>query len=578
MGADPASGLHNHADVARYAHDLDALLAVSRAMSAERDVVRLLSLILDAAKELTGADRGSVFLVDEQRGELWTRVAQGAEPIRIPMGSGIVGAVIDSDDVINIADAYDHPRFNPEHDERSGYRTTSVLCVPLRNHEERVIGALQVLNKAAGGAFTAYDEHILMALGSNAAIALDTAQLIASDHERQRLSQEMALAREIQQSLLPRTMPVFAGWRLHAWQQPCDETGGDYHDFLLGDGHLDVVVGDVSGHGVAAALLVCTARASLRALHGEIADPAVLLSRLNTILDRDLAADAFMTMLLCRLRRDGSCCYVSAGHEPPLIYRHQDRAFDSLSSTGLVLGAMDGAAYETTEVSSLAAGDLLVSCTDGVFEANDPDHERQWGLDGLRAVIAAHAEHGGRAVLEAVVAEMRRHLGARPPEDDLTLVVAERLSMGLSLLPGPAPEPGELIDRWCFASRMDGKDPVIAAISQHLRDRAWVTAEDEHWLALVLEEVLVNAMFHGNEGDPSLEVVVELRLDGQRWVLTVRDHGSGFTVDNLPRLSEPDALLLEHGRGIVIMDSWVDELSYYEDGRVVLLAKRLADP
>ncbi|MFW5698254.1 MAG: ATP-binding SpoIIE family protein phosphatase [Planctomycetota bacterium] len=555
------------------------MLEVSRAMSAEHDLVRLLSLILDATKRLVRADRCSVFLVDAARDELWTQVAQDADPIRIPRGSGIVGAVVDSGEAINIADAYDHPRFNPDNDRRIGYRTRSVLCMPLIGRGDAVIGALQALNKREGegddGEFSVYDEDLLSALCAHAAVAIDTAQLIASDRERQRLQNEMVVARAIQQRLLPARLPVHAGWRLFAWQQPCEETGGDYHDVLVGERELDLIVGDVSGHGVGAALIMSTARASLRALHDLIEEPPVLIRRLNTILERDLADDAFMSLLLCRLGRGGSCDYVAAGHEPPLVYRSEAGTFDQLQSTGFLMGALGDVAYESVHVTGLDPGDLVVACTDGIFEVADPAGE-QWGMERLRATIATHARSGGAAVVERIVAAVEQHLAGTAPADDLTLVVAQRLAVDISLLPDPAPERGEVVREWRCVSRIDRKAELIEELAGELLGRRWVAEEDRHWLHLVLEEVLVNAIFHGNEGDPALMVHLTLRRWGQRWELLVRDSGEGFSADCLPDPADPASLLLEHGRGLMIMHDWLDELSYHEEGRVALLGREIA--
>ena len=174
-----------------YARDLDALLEVARALSAERDLDRLLGMILDAAKRLIKAERGSVFLVEDKTGDLLTRVAQGSETIRLPKGSGIAGSVAETGEPVNIPDVYADDRFNPENDRRSGFRTHSMLCMPLTTYEGSIVGVLQALNKNGDQPFTAYDQEVLAALCSHAAVALDTAQLIQRDRERQRLQQEM---------------------------------------------------------------------------------------------------------------------------------------------------------------------------------------------------------------------------------------------------------------------------------------------------------------------------------------------------------------------------------------------------
>ena len=156
---------------------LGRILEVAKALVAERDLDRLLKLIVQAAARVVEADRCSLFLVDKAKGELWSKIAQGVgtREIRFPMGRGIAGTVAETNTPINIADAYDDPRFNPDVDKETGYRTKSILCVPMRSLEGEVVGVLQALNKILGGTFTEEDEELLSALGGQAAVAVNNA-------------------------------------------------------------------------------------------------------------------------------------------------------------------------------------------------------------------------------------------------------------------------------------------------------------------------------------------------------------------------------------------------------------------
>ena len=163
-------------ELARRVEKLTAILDVAKAMTVQRDLDRLLSLILEAATRVVDADRSSIFIVDRERHELWTRVAQGTGEIRIPLGSGIAGAVATSGTTVNIKDAYSDARFNRTVDQVTGYRTRNVLCVPMCGVSGAVTGVLQALNKSAGD-FTAEDEELLWALGGQAASSIENAIL-----------------------------------------------------------------------------------------------------------------------------------------------------------------------------------------------------------------------------------------------------------------------------------------------------------------------------------------------------------------------------------------------------------------
>ncbi len=422
-------------DPRRLLADLQGIMAVSRAIGTERDLGRLLTTIAEAASKLLACDRTSVFLLDRERNELWTSVAQGTNTIRIPVGKGIAGSVASSGKTVNIVHAYADDRFNPEIDRRTGYTTQNMLCMPLRNHTGAVVGVVQCINTLSGEPFSAYAEQVLATLGAQAGVAVDNAQLIARDLVNQRMQHDMELARQIQHGLLPDLPQDVPGWRFATWSRTCDETGGDYYDFIPNpDGGIDAVVGDVSGHGIGAALFMSTARAFVRALHtgdgdhagssGDPPDPGRLLTRLNRLLAQDLGDDAFMTMALCRLGPDGGCSFVSAGHEPPLIWR-KGRGFSPGGDTGLLLGMIEDSTYHASVLPPLAPGDLLVLLTDGISEAHVRDDDFL-GLDRLRELIAGAAAGGAEAVCAAIVAAVEAHLAGTAPHDDMTLVVAER--------------------------------------------------------------------------------------------------------------------------------------------------------
>ncbi len=409
------------------ASDLQRIIRVSRALGSERDLGRLLELILREATALVEADRASLFLVDAARSELVTRIAQGAEEIRLPLGKGIAGTVAATGVAINIPSAYEDARFNPDNDRKSGYQTRSILCLPLSNHRDEVVAVIQVLNKQGGLPFGAHDEQVLSALCGQAAVAIDNAQLVTREREAQRLEREMELARHIQLGLLPDKPPEIPGWRFAAWSSSCDATGGDYHDFLPIAGGCDVALGDVSGHGIAAALLMSTARAFLRAMHGPEVDLGQLLTRMNTLLEQDMADDAFMSFVACRLGDDGRCALVNAGHEAPLFYRADRQGFDDIDIGGLLLGMLPDMVYDTTDVPHLRPGDMMVLFTDGIFEAQRPPEFISFGMDRMRQVIVQAAPQGAVAVRDAVVAAVDAWLGGHPPHDDRTLVVIERV-------------------------------------------------------------------------------------------------------------------------------------------------------
>lgn len=147
----------------------------------------------------------------------------------------------------------------------------------------------------------------------------------------------------------------------------------------------------------------------------------------------------------------------------------------------------------------------------------------------------------------------------------------------LVILPGEPPWPADCRLRRRVPSRLDLKQPVMDEIADLLITQGWVTEDERPWIYLCLDEALVNAMLHGHEGDPRLEVEIAVHVDAARWIITVADQGEGFVASSVPDHEQPESLMLEHGRGIRIMQEWLDELMYYRAGRCAWLARRRAD-
>ena len=185
---------------ARHEEDtLRAVLRICQRMNAQWNLAALLDLIAQEAAKLLAADRASIFLLDKEKSELWSQVALGSPPIRFDARFGLAGAAALTGQVINVKDAHKDPRFYKEVDARTGYRTRSVLALPLRNHEGEIIGSFQVLNKR-GGVFESDDEEIAKALAAQAAVAIETARLIEElqRHRDQLLAENTQLWREVE--------------------------------------------------------------------------------------------------------------------------------------------------------------------------------------------------------------------------------------------------------------------------------------------------------------------------------------------------------------------------------------------
>jgi steroid delta-isomerase-like uncharacterized protein len=240
---------------------------------------------------------------------------------------------------------------------------------------------------------------------------------------RERIEQELRIARLIQQTLLPKTLPEFPGYDVAAYYQPAREVGGDFYDFLeLEDGRLGLLVGDVTDKGVPAALVMATTRSLLRATAQRLFSPGEVLRRTNDALVTDIPPNMFITCLYAILEvESGQLVYANAGHDPP--YRRHNGDAEELRARGMPLGLMPGMQYEEKEI-VLEAGESVLFYSDGIVEAHDP-RGGMFGFPRLRALVAEYSEE--TSLLDFLMKELYSFVGEGwEQEDDITLLTLER--------------------------------------------------------------------------------------------------------------------------------------------------------
>ena len=232
---------------------LQKLLEVTRAIAAEVDLTATMDVIARSACRALDSDRASVFLYDAATNELFTRFVTELEiaEIRHGLDAGISGDVARHRRLANISDAGSDPRWDSSVDQRTGYHTKTILAAPLESvHDGSLLGVLEVINKR-DGAFTAFDEELLVAFAQHAAVALDRARVIHELKRRSHVEASLNIARDIQRSFMPRRLPNVPAYEIATWWFPTEEVGGDYCDVLeLPDGRLGLVIADVSEHGI----------------------------------------------------------------------------------------------------------------------------------------------------------------------------------------------------------------------------------------------------------------------------------------------------------------------------------------
>lgn len=407
------------------ATELAKLLDVTRALAEPFDLKTMLTTVAAAAREVMHAERCSVWLHDAPAGELVLEVATDLRAIRIPVGTGLVGACARDRHVLNVPDCYADPRFNPETDRRSGFRTRCSLTLPLVDHRQALVGVMQVLNRREG-VFDAGDEALAMALAAQCAVALQRVQAIAALVEAETLRGEMQLARDVQMSTLPGQMPTLPGYSVHGLFAPADLTGGDTFDLAPVGHELLVVLADATGHGIAPALSVTQMHAMLRiALElGTPLEDAVLA--VSNRLAATLAEDRFVTAFVGLLDPATHVLrYVSAGQAPILRFDGARGTLEQRGPTTFPLGALPARRARPAQTLDFGPGDLLLLASDGVFEARNPEGD-VFGERRVETLVATHPA----ATVEQLACTLRAAVAAfaqgLAQEDDVTLVLVRR--------------------------------------------------------------------------------------------------------------------------------------------------------
>jgi serine phosphatase RsbU (regulator of sigma subunit) len=289
--------------------------------------------------------------------------------------------------------------------------------------DEETAGVLYMDSRLATADLAGGNRELLQTLAIEASTILENARLLEEERIKQRIEEELGVARTIQQGLLPRSLPADGWFRVCGSSVASHQVGGDYYDFIpSGPDAWTVVVADVSGKGVSSALLAALLQGAFLAVSHSDAALHKRLERINTFLNERTAGEKYATVFYCLLERAGQLLYVNAGHCPPLIVR-QAGGIESLAATAPPVGLIESAEFAVGET-TLADGDKIVIYSDGVTEAQNLEGEF-FGRQRLRQTVAEHHADSCHALHEAVASAVARFTESAPQADDITLVAIE---------------------------------------------------------------------------------------------------------------------------------------------------------
>ncbi len=409
--------------------ELNFLYDMAQRVGALLDEDQICSFVIQEAAWLLDCDRASIMVPDAESGVLRIRAAVGlpedvTHDTTVQPGQGISGKVFESGRgvIVNSGDPMPAESLNLDELRES----SCFLCVPLMfsahsGAPEEVLGVINLTRKRRGSDFTAMDKKLVLAVARTAATQIYNCRLINAERERQRLEHELELAARIQLSLLPKE-PLRAGAvEVAGCSRPSRHVGGDLFDYWLQDGRLCMVVADVSGHDMGAALMATAMRSVFRSEAGHRTTVAGLLQQVNNVMFTDLLrSELLVSAFYAELDpQDGTLTYCRAGHPKPLLVQADRRQW--LDTPGLLLGLRRDGEFEELTV-SLQPGDTLLAYTDGLMEARNPSDE-EFGTGGVERVAMTTAELTPDEVSRRMVEAVRGFAGESPLTDDVTALV-----------------------------------------------------------------------------------------------------------------------------------------------------------
>lgn len=415
---------------------LRALLDISTNLSKTLELGPLLTQIADTLFGVfRHADRCFVILLDDS-GRPVPKVVKSRRPALedTRFSRTIVKKTIDRMESYLSEDASSDVALGPAAS-IAEFKIRSVMCVPLAASDGKPLGAIQLDTQDRNKKFSTDDLNLLAIVANLAGVALDKARMHEAVLEREKEQKEIELARKVQLGFLPQTLPEVKDYEFYAHYSPAQTVGGDYYDFIsLPDGRVAVVLGDVAGKGVPAALLVAKLSSEVRFCLITEGNPATAISKLNDNLLRGGLQDRFVTLAVLFLDpQSHQLTIVNAGHLSPKLYSGTNGTLSDAvpnATTGLPLGIVPGFGYEARTL-TLAPGDTVSVYTDGVTDALNSS-DRMFGADQVESSLApddASLVDASRPkrIGERLVTAVRRHSGGRPQNDDIAVVCFGRL-------------------------------------------------------------------------------------------------------------------------------------------------------
>lgn len=452
------------------------------------------------------------------------------------------------------------------------------MVIPLVNQGE-LLGLLNLGSRLSDQDYSSDDRVLLNNLATQTAPAIRVAQLVRQQQletqARERLEQELRIARLVQQTLLPQHLPDIEGWHIAAHYRPARSVGGDFYDFVqYSDGRLGLVIGDVTDKGVPAALVMASTRATLRGValdynseqHNTAereTTPGDVLARANDLIVPDIPPKMFITCFYAILDpKTGMLQYANAGHDVPYVRRGNSSI--ELRARGMPLGLLPGMPYEVKEL-QLEPGDSILFYSDGLVEAHNANRE-MFGFPRLSEYVASHP--GGAALIQSVLEELEIFTGPHwEQEDDVTLMTLQHADVSSNASQTNTNErEWETLAEFETPSGDGNERQVMTRVAEAVQN-VFPQARMEQ-LKTAVAEATMNAMEHGNKNNPDIPVLVKVKASPKLLSVHITDEGGSVPIPDNPAPdldAKLEGMQSPRGWGLFLIKQFVDEMNIITD-------------
>ncbi len=408
-------------------NELKVLNDIATAISSMDSVDDIIDQIVMKCIKHLGVEEGTVSLLEREQEEdqfhtMVRRMDVTTDKVPIKMDSRLKGWMLKNRSMLMSNNIAEDGRFNYLKEEELNF--TSILCAPLIM-KGTLIGYLAVFNKKDGSPFTDEDRRVLSIIGSQSAQVIENARLHEEEKALISLQEELKMARDIQLRLLPEKVPDIPGYQVSAINKPAKSVGGDYYDFLTHeDGKTGFCLGDITGKGMPAAMLMSNLQATIRSQAAIFEDCSKCMEGTNKLLFKSTEPSKFATVFYGILEWEkGLLEYTNGGHDEPLLFKSGKDPI-KLKSTGLLAGVVEDTSYGKETV-RLEEKDLLLVYTDGITEAMNSKKE-EFGLERLVKTVQENREKTTDQLVETILENIKRHAGEAIQSDDITLMIIKR--------------------------------------------------------------------------------------------------------------------------------------------------------